>query len=120
MVNSFCRPLSTRPSSSSAAVDDAPSFGADEADVAIQLGVEVAGKEDALGPLARNRGDDVGHRRLAERRVGDEDLQPRPDAGGFQLRGDVIARLADCRRARGPGPGGDLLLEVGPGLLAIE
>ena len=39
-----------------------PSLAPTNAELAEQLGVEVAGHDDALGPRARQRGDDVDHR----------------------------------------------------------
>ena len=43
--------------------------GADEAELAEQLGVEVAGDDDALRPRPGQRRDDVGHLDRADRRA---------------------------------------------------
>ena len=77
IVNSGCASLSTRASSSSGGRGRGAVVGADEPEVRRALGVVVAGQGDALGAAARNRGDHVHHRHVADRRLADEGLLAR-------------------------------------------
>ena len=70
----------------SAAVLERAVAGADEAELAEQLGVEVAGEDDALGALAGDGRDDVDHLDRAERRGAVERLLGGLDAERGQLR----------------------------------
>ena len=62
IVNSFWRALSTPPELEQRRRRRGAVAGADEAEVANQLGVVVAGEDDPLGAAAGDRGDDVDHR----------------------------------------------------------
>ena len=74
----------------------------------------------AIGPASGQPDDQVDHRHRTIRRLTHERLFLNGESHCGQLPGDVRARLADLRRSCRSRPDGDHLLQVVPGLCAIE
>src|SRR5207253_1063208 len=89
--------------------------GADEAKLAIQLGVVVPRDDDALLARTRDRGDEVHHVHFVERGLIVPRLLRRDDAAGGELLADVLAGLLDGGGAGRPRADGDELPKMLPG-----
>src|SRR5204863_7028319 len=94
--------------------------GADERELAVELRVVLPGNDDAFLAGAGDRGDEIDHPDLVDRRLDVPDLLDGGQPPAAELILDVLPRQLDRRRARRTRADGDQLPEMFPRAPRIE